>query len=96
MTAQSQYEQLKQRLAEIWDLGKAAGLMSWDQQTMMPPRGAPVRAEQLGTLSKIAHERFVSDEIGRLLDDLRGYEESLPFESDEASLIRTTRRDWEK
>ena len=91
MNANVQYEDLKRRLAEIWDVGKAAALLSWDQQTMMPPRGAPVRADQLGTLSKIAHERFISDEIGRLLDDLRGYEESLPFESDEASLIRVAR-----
>ena len=35
-------------------------------------------------------------EIGRLLDDLRPYEESLPYDSDEASLIRVTRRDYEK
>ena len=82
------FAELRERLCEVWDLGKAAGLLAWDQQTMMPPRGAAVRAEQLGTLSKVIHERFVDPEIGRLLDDLRGYGESLPFESDEASLIR--------
>jgi carboxypeptidase Taq len=90
------YAELRQRLCEIWDLGKAAGLLAWDQQTMMPSRGAAVRAEQLGSLSKVLHELFVDPEIGGLLEDLRGYEESLPFESDEASLIRVTRRDWEK
>ena len=96
MSAEAKYLELKTRVAEIWDLAKAAGLLSWDQQTMMPPRGAPVRAEQLGTLSKVIHERFVTDEIGRLLDDLRDHETTLPYESDEASLIRVTRRDWEK
>ena len=54
------------------------------------------RAEQLATLGRITHELFVSDETGRLLDELRPYEEDLPPDSDEASLIRVTRRDWEK
>jgi carboxypeptidase Taq len=90
------YTELKRRLAEINDLQKARGVLSWDQQTMMPPRGAAVRAEQLATLDGIAHERFTSDEIGRLLDQLEGLEASQPYDSDEASLIRVTRRDWEK
>ncbi len=63
---------------------------------MMPSKGAVVRAEQLATLGRVAHEKFVSPEIVRLLDELRPYEESLPYESDEASLIRVTRRDYEK
>lgn len=63
---------------------------------MMPSKGAAVRAEQLATLGRVAHEKFVSPEIVRLLDELRPYEESLPYESDEASLIRVTRRDYEK
>jgi carboxypeptidase Taq len=96
MSVEAQYEGLKARLSEIWDLTKAAGLLSWDYQTMMPPGGAAVRGEQLGTLSKIAHERFVSAEIGRLLDNLGDWAEGLPYDSDEASLIRVARRDWEK
>ncbi len=92
----ARYEELRTRLAEIWDLTKAGGLLAWDQQTMMPARGAAVRADQIGTIVKIAHERFVSDEIGRLLEDLRDFEESRPYDSDEASLVRVARRDWEK
>jgi carboxypeptidase Taq len=88
--------ELKTRLAEIHDLNKVSWVLGWDQRTMMPPKGAAVRAEQLATLNKIAHERFTSDEIGRLLDELRPHEESLPYDSDEASLIRVARRDWEK
>src|SRR5919202_168873 len=41
-------------------------------------------------------ERVVYDELGKLLEELRGEEESLPYESDEASLIRVARRDHEK
>ena len=63
---------------------------------MMPPTGAAVRAERLATLERVAHERFVDDRIGELVDELRELEASLPFDSDDASLIRVTRRDWEK
>jgi carboxypeptidase Taq len=63
---------------------------------MMPKGGGPVRAEQLATVTRLSHQLFTSDEIGRLLDNLEGYEASLPAESDEASLIRVSRRDWQK
>ena len=87
---------LRERLAEISDLGRAAGVLGWDQRVTMPPAGSESRADQLATLSRIRHERFVDDEVGRLLDRLRPLEESHAYDSDEASLIRVTRRDWEK
>jgi carboxypeptidase Taq len=90
------FTELKNRLAEIHDLNKIGWVLGWDQRVMMPPKGAAVRAEQLATIGKVAHEMFTAAEMGRLLDDLRPYEESLPYDSDEASLIRVTRRDWEK
>jgi len=93
---EEKFLELKSRLKEIADLNKAAGLLGWDQRVMMPPAGAAVRAEVLATLGKIAHEKFTSDEMGILLEVLRSYEESLPYESDEASLIRVARRDYEK
>ena len=96
MSAPHAYETLKNRLGEIHDVVKAASLLSWDQQVLMPSHGADVRADQLGTLGKLSHELFVSDEIGSLLDELRPYEESLDPDSNEASLIRVARSDREK
>ena len=89
-------DELKQRLAEVYDLERALGVLGWDQRTMMPAQGAPARAEASATLAGLAHERFVSDEIGRLLDSVAPLEDDLDFDSDDASLIRVTRRDWEK
>lgn len=88
--------QLKQRMAEIFDLEHAGGLLSWDQRTMMPPKGAAARSEAAATLAGIIHERFVSDEVGRLLDQVSPLAEKLDYESDDASMIRLTRREWEK
>ncbi|HZG34403.1 MAG TPA: carboxypeptidase M32 [Gaiellaceae bacterium] len=93
---EERYAELKARLAEVDDLRRAQEILFWDQTVMMPPGGGPVRGAQLATLDRIAHDLFVSDDVGRLLEELRPYEEQLEYDSDEASLLRTTRRDWEK
>lgn len=87
---------LKERLAEISDLTRSLGVLGWDQKVTMPNGGYPARAEAMATLGRIAHEKFVDEEVGRLLERLHPLEESLDYDSDEASLIRVARRDWEK
>jgi carboxypeptidase Taq len=87
---------LRERLAEISDLGRAAGVLGWEQRVSMPPLGTASRADSLATLGRIIHDRFTDPEIGRLLERLASLEESLPYDSDGASLIRVTRRDWTK
>ncbi len=86
---------LKTRLSEVNDIESAASLLYWDQATYMPPGGAAARGRQLATLQQISHSKFTEPVIGQLLEDLRPLEESLPYYSDEASLIRITRRKYE-
>ena len=88
--------ELRRRLGEIHDLEKAAGLLSWDEETKMPPGGAEARAEARATLNRIAHELQVGPELGGLLEELRTFEEAHDFESFEASLVRVARRDYAK
>ncbi len=88
-------KKLKTRLAEIDDLHMAAALLDWDQHTYMPPGGAAARGRQLATLAAIAQQKFIDPKIGKLLDALQAYEESLPYDSDDAAFIRVTRRDYE-
>ena len=80
--------ELKQRLAEIGDLHKAQGVLGWDQRVMMPPLGTEARAEAQGTLGRIAHDAFIDGEIGRLLDHAATETDQLPYDSDDASLVR--------
>jgi carboxypeptidase Taq len=89
-------EQLKERLAEISDLGKVGRLLSWDQQTMMPLAGTGHRADQMATVYRLAHERFTDPAVGRLLEELRPLQDSLDPDSDDAALIGVVRRDYEK
>src|SRR6266516_5873131 len=93
---QDALERLKERLGEVTDLNKVARLLSWDQQTMMPPAGTGHRADQSATVQRLAHELFTDPAVGVLLDELGSLEESLDPDSDDAALIRVTRRDYEK
>jgi len=89
-------EELRERLAEVSDLEAVVHTLDWDQQTKMPRRGAPARAEQLATLERIVHERAAAPELGPLIDraaeDLAGE----PLDSDDACLVRVARRDFDK
>ena len=89
-------EELKNRLREVNDLSAAISVLDWDQATYMPPGGAPARARQTATLSRLAHEKFTDDAVGCLLEDLRACEDELDYDSDEASLVRVARREYEK
>ena len=89
-------QELKIRLAEIYDLGNVGALLGWDEATYMPPGGAPARGRQNALIGRLAHEKSIDPALGHLLDDLRPYEESLPYDSDDASLIRVARRQYER
>src|ERR1043166_7111305 len=87
---------LKGRLREIAELGAVGSILSWDQATYMPRGGAEARSRQGALVSRLGHERMTDAALGRLLDRLGGYAESLPDDSDEARLIAVARRDFEK
>ena len=89
-------EQLRERMAALADMRSVSQLLDWDQQTMMPPRGAPARPETAATVQRLSHEMFVSDQTGRLLDAAGSHLNGAPADSDDASLVRVTRRQWEK
>jgi carboxypeptidase Taq len=89
-------EQLKERLAEVTDLGKVTRLLAWDMQTMMPTAGTAHRADQLATVQRLAHELFTDPAVGRLIEELQPLAESLDPDSDDAALIDLVRRDYEK
>jgi carboxypeptidase Taq len=86
-------EDLRERLAELADLSALSMLAEWDQQVMMPPAGAEVRAEQIGTLARIAHERAIDGELGELIGRIESG--SAPDGLD-ADIVRLARRDWDR
>ena len=66
----SAYDELLERLRDIDLIGQIGGLVSWDQEVLMPPKAAGLRAEQLAWISKTGHQRLTNPRIGELLDAL--------------------------
>jgi carboxypeptidase Taq len=89
-------QQLRTLLKEISDLNYISALLGWDQQTYMPPGGAEARGNQLALIGRLAHERATSTELGKLLDELKPYAAGLDIDSDDARLIKVTKRDFDK
>ncbi len=86
----------KRLLREISDLNAASDVLNWDQATYMPKGGAGARGRQRAMLNRLAHKRAVEPVLGRLIDGLTRYGENLPYDSDDASLIRVARRNFQK
>jgi carboxypeptidase Taq len=89
-------QELKTRMQEISDLYSVISILHWDQSTYMPDGGAMARGRTTATIARIAQEKMTNPEIGRLLDALELYGADLPYDDDDASLIRITRRDFER
>jgi carboxypeptidase Taq len=64
------YEELLARLKDIDLVSQIGGLLGWDQEVLMPPKAAALRAEQLSWISKTGHEKLTDSRIGQLLDIL--------------------------
>ena len=89
-------KKLKELLGEVSDINRAASVLSWDQQVNMPPGGGEARGQQLATLGKIAQEKFTSDEVGKLLEDLKQEFVGAEPASDDAAMIRVAGRNYDK
>ncbi|WP_051044194.1 carboxypeptidase M32 [Baaleninema simplex] len=92
----AQYREVRSRLQEIRDLQAAASVLKWDRATYMPAGGAVARGQQIATLRKLAHDKLTDPALGELLENLRDFERSLPYESDDASIVRLARRDFDR
>ena len=95
-SAELRLAELKRRLQEASDIASACAVLGWDQATYMPKGGAPARARQGATLSRLVHERFTDPSLGKLLDGLARYAEGLPDDADDSCLIRVVRREYDK
>ena len=87
---------LHERAAVLADLGHIHSLLFWDQNTMMPPRGAEARGDHAATLEAVSHERLTDPALGRLLDALEPWAAEQDPDADDVRLIAEMRRDFEK
>lgn len=89
------YDALISDLRETAVLASAGSVLTWDQETQLAPRGAPLRAEQLAALSGLVHERFTRPEVEAWL---AAAEEDEALTADEAiaANLREIRRDLDR
>ncbi|MCP5372364.1 MAG: carboxypeptidase M32 [Hyphomicrobiales bacterium] len=85
------YAGLEQRFRRLHLLGEAAGILYWDQATMMPVGGTESRAEQLAELAAVSHGILTAGETGDLLDRARGQAGLDPWQ---AANLREMERKW--
>jgi carboxypeptidase Taq len=88
--------ELRAWLGEISDLRRASAVLQWDQNTMMPRLGAPLRAEQIATLERLTHERFTSARTLELIEAAEPELDGQPADSIEARIVSEARRTFEK
>lgn len=89
------YSALKEELKQIEVLGSIGALVSWDQETMMPPKGTPLRAEQASLLGAMVHERLTSERLGELLETCE-QDDSLTANPRVAANLRELRRSYDQ
>jgi carboxypeptidase Taq len=83
-------DELMGRLAEVSDLERTAMVLGWDQEVYMPRAAAAERGELRATVGRFAHERFVDERVGELLENAQ------PRDDVEADAVRLARREYDK
>jgi carboxypeptidase Taq len=64
------YQQYQNSMRLVADISYSAAMLQWDQETYLPPGGADARNRQIATLTELAHEKFTSETLGALLQEL--------------------------
>ncbi len=88
------YFSLVRLLEENNRLGGIMGILYWDQEVIMPEGASESRAQQVGTLAGILHEKTTHPEMGKLLDRLPRATRN-GFTAFEWCNIREARRDFD-
>ncbi len=81
------FERLRALLGEIHDLERMQYLLEWDARTYMPDGGAEGRAMQLSTVTRLMHEKLVSEELGEIFEQAEAAAAGLEPDSDEARIV---------
>lgn len=91
---QESWASLQERIGELESLQEISGVLSWDQQTMMPAGGAAARGRHLALVGALSHDKLVDAAVGDWLSDLEAHRKQLsPVQ---AASVRKIRRMHER
>ena len=86
-------EELKKKFSEITRLNHIRALLGWDEKVNLPNGSFGGRAEQSALMSKIVHERLISDKIGNLIKECEKLDN---LDLIDAAFIREAKRDYDQ
>jgi carboxypeptidase Taq len=96
MTPAEAYAALVRRSKEISIIQSCAALLSWDQQTYMPPHGASWRGEQMAYLSALAHQKLTDPQVGEWLAQVESSALTMDPQGEETANVREWRRSYDR
>jgi carboxypeptidase Taq len=65
--ADTPWDLVAARMADLRALQGAIAVLSWDQETYLPPKGALARGDQLATLQGLHHQKLTAPDLGDAL-----------------------------
>lgn len=87
------YRPFIDHVREIYVAASIEGILDWDQETYMPPKGAATRSKQLALIAGVAHEKLIDPEFGRLLEKVERDGSNDPVE---VTNVREMRREYDR
>lgn len=86
------YDEFIQRVQDIHRLGALQGHLGWDQEVLMPSKGAQSRGEMMAWLAGQRHQQLTDERMGTLLLDLESHE----LDDDQRANVREMRRMYDQ
>jgi carboxypeptidase Taq len=83
-------QKFKQIVRQNVLLDNTRSLLSWDQETYMPPRAGAGRGEQISLISRLLHERSTSGQYAGLLNEL--WQNREQFDQNDQRFLRVKKR----
>ncbi len=81
---------------EIEDLKALGSLAEWDQNTEMPEGAGEVRGYQLATLQGALHDRWTTQRLGTLLNELSEVINRSDYTVTDRGLVREAQRNYDR
>jgi len=81
---------------ELSTIGGIGALLGWDQMTYMPEKGIVERSEQTAFLSKLAHEKIISEKFWNHIEKLSKEDTLKSLSEKDKNVVKRLKKDVEK
>jgi carboxypeptidase Taq len=88
--------ELKKRITDATYLASVLNMLSWDQEVMMSPKGAELRAQTVAAVSGLLHEKILAINHDALLTNLKHLVDQGKIKNDDAVIVKETWRLYER